>query len=346
MTAWSTMLAVVKEHYGPGFALRPVPVPEPPPGWVRIRVRAVGICGSDLPIFEGIRPVPLPLIPGHETVGEVEALGEGVEGWSVGERVAVDMVVACGRCRFCRMGRPTLCERLIELGIHTHGGFAEYMIAPASNLHRLPDTLSFEEGTAADPLASVYHGLRMLGPLDGATVAVFGVGAIGLYAIQMARHLGAWRILVVGRRETPLQHARALGADETISTQEEDPVEAIRARTEGKGATVVIEATGAPEVFPKAIEAAAPGARVLILGVFHEPTRFDAGLLVRKELQLWGSLCYTWDEYDYSLRLLAEGRIRPLVSHVFPLTEMESALALLRRREALKVVIRPVSESF
>lgn len=341
MTESSMMLAVVKEHYGPGFSLRPVPIPVPPPGWVRIRVRAVGICGSDLPIFEGVRPVPLPLIPGHETVGEVEALGEGVEEWEVGDRVAVDMVVACGRCRFCRMGRPTLCERLMELGIHTHGGFAEYMIAPARNLHRLPEPLTWEEGTAADPLASAYHGLRMAGPLDGATVAVFGTGAIGLYAIQLARHLGAWRILAVGRREAPLQQARELGADEGISTQREDPVEGIRARTEGRGADLVIEATGAPELFPKVIEAAAPGGRVLILGVFHEPTRIDAGLLVRKELQVWGSLCYTWDEYEYCLHLLAERRIRPLISHVLPLQEMETALALLHRREALKVVIRP-----
>lgn len=337
----STMLAVVKEHSGPGFSLRSVPIPEPPPGWVRVRVRAVGICGSDLPIFEGIRPVPLPLIPGHETVGEVDMLGDGVEGWAIGDRVAVDMVVACGQCRFCRMGRPTLCERLIELGIHTHGGFAEYMIAPARNLHRLPEALTWEEGTAVDPLASVYHGLRMLGPLDRATVAVFGTGAIGLYAVQLARHLGAWRILAIGRRDAPLQLAVELGADEAISSQREDPAEALRARTGGQGASVVIEATGAPEVLSKAIEAAAPGGRILILGVFHEPVRIHASSLVRKELQLWGSLCYTWDEYDYCLQLLAEGRIRPLISKVLPLMEMSTALTLLARREAIKVVIRP-----
>lgn len=339
----ATMLAVVKEHYGPGFSLRSVPIPEPPPGWVRVRVRAVGICGSDLPIFDGIRPVPLPLIPGHETVGEVEALGAGVEGWRIGERVAVDMVVACGGCRFCRMGRPTLCDQLIELGIHTHGGFAEYMIAPARNLHRLPEALTFEEGTAADPLASVYHGMRMIGPLDGATVAVFGTGAMGLYAVQLARHLGAWRILAVGRREAPLRLAVELGADKGISMQQENPVEAIQSWTGGLGASVVIEATGAPGVFPQVIEAAARGGRVLILGVFHEPIQMNAGLVVRKELQIWGSLCYTWDEYEYSLHLLAERRIRPLITHEFPLSKMEQALTLLHRREALKVVIRPSS---
>lgn len=336
-----TMLAVVKEHPGPGFSLRSVAIPEPPPKWVRVRVRAVGICGSDLPIFEGVRSVPLPLIPGHETVGEVEALGEGAEGWRIGDRVAVDMVVSCGFCRFCRIGRPTLCDRLIELGIHTNGGFAEYMIAPARNLHRLPETMTFEEGTAADPLASVYHGIRMIGPLDGETVAIFGTGALGLYAVQLARHLGAWRILAVGRRDAPLRLAKELGADEVISTQQEDPVEAVRARTGGQGASVIIEATGAPAVFPQAIEAAARGGRVLILGVFHEPVQIHASFLVRKELQVWGSLCYTWDEYEYSLQLLAEGRIRPLITHVLPLNAMEQALTLLHRREALKVVIRP-----
>lgn len=106
---------------------------------------------------------------------------------------------------------------------------------------------------------------------------------------------------------------------------------------------MVIEATGAPGVFPQVIEAAARGGRVLILGVFHEPIQMNAGLVVRKELQIWGSLCYTWDEYEYSLHLLAERRIRPLITHEFPLSKMEQALTLLHRREALKVVIRPSS---
>ena len=334
------MLAVVKERPGPGFALKEVPVPEPPPGWVRLRVRAAGICGSDLPIFDGTRPVPVPLIPGHEVAGEIDRPGEGVNGWTVGDRVAAGMVVACGDCRACQTGLPELCDHLIELGVHANGGFAECMVAPARNLHRIPSSVSFEEATAADPMASAFHGLQAAAIHDDDVVAVFGVGAIGLYAVQVARWQGAHRVIAVGRRDDALALAREVGADATVDLRGQDPIAVVR-DLPGGGATVAVEATGSPAVLPLVLEAAAKAGRVVIMGVFQSPAQVSPELIVRKELRVFGRLCYTWDEYDHCLGLLASRRIRALISHVFPLSEMSKALDLIHQRKTIKVVVRP-----
>lgn len=336
------MLAVVKEREGPGFALRSVPAPVPPPGWVRVRVRAAGICGSDLPIFHGRRRVPVPLIPGHEVAGEVECLGPGVDGWAPGDRVAVGMVVACGRCAACAAGQPELCDALVELGIDAHGGFADYMVAPAANLHRLPAGLSFVEATGADPLASTLHGLAPAQITRDDVVAVFGLGALGLYAVQVAQAAGARQVVACGRRDDALRLARDLGA-EAVDLRGRDAPTAVRALAPG-GASVVVEATGAPEVVAQAVASAAKAARIVILGVFHEPVPVDLGALVRRELRLFGRLCYTWDEYEQALALLATGRIRPVVSHTFPLSEISRALDLLHRRGTIKVVVEPTPQ--
>ncbi len=333
------MLAAVKEREGPGIALCTVPAPLPPPGWVRVRVRAAGICGSDLPIVDGRRRVPLPLIPGHEVAGEVDRLGPGVDGWAPGERVAVGMVVACGRCAACAAAQPELCDALVELGIDANGGFADYMVAPAANLHRLPERLSFADATAADPLASTLHGLAAVQVTPDDAVAVFGVGVIGLYAVQLARRAGARRVVAVGRRDDALRLAQDLGAV-VVDLRARDPVAAVRDLT-GGGASVVVEATGAPPVVPQVVASAAKGARIVVLGVFHEPVPVDLGMVVRRELRLVGRLCYTWDEYEQALALLAAGQIRPLVSHTFPLSEISRALELVRRRGAIKVVVEP-----
>lgn len=334
------MLAVVKEGPGPGFALKDVPVPDPPHGWVRVRVRAAGICGSDLPVFDGVRPVRLPVIPGHEVAGEVDMAGDGGSGYQPGDRVAVDLVVACGTCAACGAGQPELCQRLIELGFDADGGFAEYVVAPARNLHRIPPGLSFDEATAADPLASAFHGLVAAGITRDDTVAVFGVGAIGLYAVQVARLSGPRRVIALGRREEALALAREVGADDTVRLGPGNPAEPVRELT-GGGASVVVEATGAVGLLTHAFEAAATGGRVVLLGVYHGAAPVAPGLIVRKELRVLGRLCYTWGEYEYCLGLLAGGVIRPLISHRLPLSEMSRALDLINQRRAIKVVVHP-----
>jgi L-iditol 2-dehydrogenase len=339
------MLAVVKEGPGPGFALREVPKPEPKPGWVRVRVRAVGICGTDIPIFEGIRRVPYPLIPGHEFAGEIDAVGPGVHGWREGDRVAVGLVIGCEKCPACRRGEESQCEQITEIGIHIDGAFAEYVLAPAKVLHALPAHMSFADGASVDPLASSYRGIRRLRLQPSDDVAIFGLGPIGLYALQAVRAHGVRRVIAITlRRGLRADLARALGADALIASEEvHDLVEAVRAANEGRLPSVVIEAAGKPAVIADVTRVAATGARVLLLGIFHQPATFEPAQIIRKELAILGSFCYNWDDFAASLDLIARGLVRtaPVITHRLPLNQMAEALAAIHRREAVKVILEP-----
>lgn len=339
------MLAVVKEGPGPGFALRDVPEPELRPGWVRIRVRAVGICGTDIPIFEGVRRVPYPLIPGHEFSGEIEAVDREAQPWREGDRVAVGLVIGCGACPACRRGEESQCERITEIGIHINGAFAEYVLAPARTLHALPPHLSYADGASIDPLASSYRGIRRLGLQPRDDVAIFGLGPIGLYALQAVRAHGVRRVIAVTpQRGMRADLARQLGADEVIfSTERPDLVEAIRQANGNCLPSVVIEAAGKPAVMADAMRAAATGARVLLLGIFHQSAAVEPAQIVRKELAVLGSFCYNWDDFAASLDLIARGLVNtaPVITHRLPLSQMAEALALIHRRQAIKVILEP-----
>lgn len=335
------MLALVKTAAGPGVMLRDMPMPDPGPGWVRVRVTRAGICGSDLPIIDGVRAVPVPFVPGHELAGVIDATGPSVAGWFVGERVAINMVIGCGICAMCAISRPSLCLAIREIGIHIHGGFAEFAIAPAANLHRLPAHLSDEDATAADPLACVVHGLTVSPTRTDDVVAIVGVGVIGLYAIQLAKRMGARRVIAVGRRADALSIARDAGADAIVDLSSGDLASGLRDATGGHGPAQLIEATGAPEVLDPSIDALARGGRLLVLGVFHAPSQLRAGAIVRKELQINGSLCYDAREFQHALDLLADHAIRPVPHAVFPLREADQAIHAFRSRAVTKSILAP-----
>lgn len=337
------MKAIVKESPGPGFVLREVPKPQAKAGTVIVQVKAVGICGTDIPIFEGVRPVPYPLIPGHEFAGVISEVGVGVEGWQVGDRVAVGLVIGCGRCPYCRQGEESLCDNIQEIGIHINGAYAEYVRVPWSCLHHLPDDVSFIQGATVDALASSYRGLRRAAIGLEDRVAIFGPGPIGLYALQAIRARGVKQVIVVGRGGKRLEVAAALGADAVVNARQEDPAEAVARLTDGQMATVVVEATGNPDVLPAVVGTAAKGARVVLLGIFHHETTIDPGPLVRRELRVEGSFCYNWTDYEASLQLIQRGVVRPdaVVTHILPLTEMECALEMLKKRQAIKVILEP-----
>lgn len=339
------MRAAVKEHPGPGFIWKEVPEPVPQAGEVLVRVRAVGICGTDLPIFDGRREVPPGLIPGHEFAGEIVQLGPEVCGWKVGDRVAVGLVKGCGWCPYCRTGNEPMCDNILELGIHIHGAYTEYVAVPQSCLHRLPDHLSFEEGASVDPIASAYRGVRKVGVNVEDTVVIFGPGPIGLYALQTVRARGARCTIVVGRPEDRgrLEIARELGADHTVCVPEEDAATRVAEWTGGRMGSVVIEATGNALALPDELACAGKGARVLLLGIFHNTVTLNPAIIVRRELQLVGSFCYSWEDFEESLQLLARGLVstRGMVTHILPLAQLEEGLRLMREREAVKVILRP-----
>ncbi len=336
------MRAIVKERPGPGFALRDVPVPQAEPGTVIVQVKAVGICGSDLPIFNGVRDVPYPLIPGHEFAGLVAKVGPGVTDWQVGDRVTAGLVIGCGTCPYCRRGDESLCDNLREIGFHVDGAYAEYVRVPVANLHRLPDEVSFRQGASVDPVASSYHGLRRLNMRPEDTVVLFGDGAINLYALQAVRARGIEQVMVVGHHDHRLDVAAGFGAV-VVNSRIQDPVEAVARFTDGRMADLVIEATGTAEVIPAVLNSTAKGGTVLLLGVFHHDAAINPAPIIRHELRLVGSFCYSKETFAASLELLRRGyvRIEPVVTHVLPLEEIGHALEMLNRREAIKVILEP-----
>ncbi len=338
------MLAVRRERPGPGFVATTVPRPRLSNGQVLVGVEAVGICGSDVVRFEGHVPTVLPLILGHEFAGTVAEVHPSVEGWREGDRVTVGLIWSCGRCAHCRNGREPLCEQLKEIGIHVDGAFAEYVAVPQSSLHPLPDTLSFEEGASVDPVASAYRGVAKAGITTDAEVLVAGPGPIGLYAAQVARAMGARRVVVSGMPGRRLELATRLGVDGVIDVRSESLRSGLRRLLPGRLPGIVIEATGQSTVLPELLDACAPGGRVVLLGIFHTPATFPAPeTIVRRELTVTGSLAYTQDEFAASLKLVADRRVQvlPLITHRLHLDQMDQALSLIRRREAVKVMLFP-----
>ncbi len=339
------MLAVVKEKPGFGFTLKEVDIPEPKSDEVLVKVKSVGICGTDIPIFKGIRKVDYPLIPGHEFSGIIEKIGEDVRNFNVGDRVVPGLVVHCGCCRYCKMGLESLCDQLYEIGIHVDGAFAEYVVAPEKTLHRLPDNMTFDQGALIDPIASAYRPVRKAAIRSSDVVVIYGPGPIGLYALLIARAEGARKLVVVGTNgdEDRLALAKTMGADLTINAMAQDPVSGIHEFTNGAMADVVIEATGVAAVVETCLKSLRKGGRLSLAGIFHKETTVALGDLVRRELNIRGSICYTWLDFQACINLVADGRMNvdPTVTHKFPLHDIDKALALAFERKSIKIILHP-----
>lgn len=341
---------------GADIRVRDVPTPVPGPGQALVRVLAAGVCGSDLHGYRnhGAR-VKQPTLKGHELAGEIAALGPGVEGLTVGQRVGVEPahLVSCGRCRWCRRGDTQLCPELGRVdGQPVHStGFAQYSLESATNCYPLPDSFSLEAAAILDVYAVAVHAVHRVPVRPTDTVAVLGTGAIGLATAQVARATGAGQTIVIGRRDAPLDVARQLGCGETINSAQEDVVQAIHALTEGQGADVVYEAVGGTaDTLAQAIEVAARGGRVGVVGAFTERQTIDARRCMRQELALnWVWSYGLWDgipEYQIALDFLAGGRIEvaPMITHHFALGKIKKAFAAAndkRKSGAIKVLIHP-----
>jgi len=341
------MLAVVKEQPGEGWALREVARPGPAAGEVLLRVHRIGICGSDLAIFDGRETdLRLPVIPGHEFAGEVVERGAEVQGLPSGARVAVNLVRNCGHCYQCRKGQGNLCLDPNLIGFHSNGGFAEFACVPAGNCHPLPEGMSWEAAASIDPLTSALAAVQKAGVGPGDRVAILGPGPIGLYACQLARLQGAREIFVIGTRAHLLEKARELGADRAFKVDRADMtacLPGILEASDGRGAEVVVEATGNPAALDLALAVASKGGRIALVSIYHERTEIEPNSVVFKELRILGSFDYRWIDFENALRLIAGGRIRtePLITHRLPLSRIQEGIALMQSRQAIKVLLEP-----
>jgi len=343
------MKAVVKTARGPGnVEVRDVDEPTPPPGHVLIAVRAAGICGTDIHIYhDEFRTWP-PVVMGHEVAGEIAAVGAGVAGARVGDRVTTETYVStCGVCRYCRAGRINLCPERRSIGSAVDGGFTSLLVVPERNVHRLPDGVSFLGGALTEPLACVVHGAieqPRLAPRDVAVIA--GPGAIGLLTLQVVKAAGL-RVIMLGtsRDGRRLELARELGADAVYNVEEGDAhKEAIGDLTGGAGADIVYECSGAGLAAAMLLELVRRGGQYAQIGLFGKPIAWDLDQVCYKELSVTGSNASVPSAWDRALEFLAEGVVRtePLISGVYPLTEWRAAFDAFEGRAGVKTVLQPV----
>jgi L-iditol 2-dehydrogenase len=264
--------------------------PKPGPGQVLVRVRAVGLCGSDVHYYThgriGEQVVRAPMIVGHEGAGQVAALGPGVAGLVVGQRLALEPANSCGHCEFCMTGRPNLCPKVRFCSTPPNNGLmCEFAVLEAHQCIPIPDVLSWDEAAMLEPLQVGVHANNLAGVRPDETVAVVGAGCIGLGCMEVARVAGAGRILVTDKLDYRLKLARKLGADETINVDKKDPLAEVLRLTGGRGADVVFECTNRAAGAPQAWSLAAIGGRVIMVGIPEEDeVTIDAHTPRRKEL--------------------------------------------------------------
>ena len=323
-----------------------VPTPAPGPGELLVRVAGCGVCHTDLHYLDHGTPTfkQPPLILGHETSGTVEAWGDGVSGWQTGERVLLPAVYGCGQCRMCREGRENICERMVMFGNNIDGGYAEFILAPAKDALRLPESIPLIEGAIiADALTTPYHAVVNRGRVrPGDRVVVFGCGGIGLNVVQVAAALGA-RVIAVDLLEEKLDWARRLGAAETIHPPQVERVDkAVRQLTDG-GADLAFEAIGLPAVQEQAFACLRPGGRLVLVGFAGEAMRLDGGRTMYRELEILGSLGCRAVDYRRVIEWVAQGRLRlaELVTARFPLEKINDAFDCLRQGKGVRSVVTP-----
>lgn len=338
------MLAVVKDKKGPGFSLKEVEMPKPKNDEVLIRVRAVGICGTDVSIFKGNKDVVTPIIPGHEFSGDIVEVGNKVRKFKVGDRVTAAIVISCGSCYYCKKGLETLCDNIVETGIHVNGAFAEYVAVNEKVLYKLPDSMTYEQGASIDPIASAYHSIKKASIGSEDTVVVFGPGPIGMYILQIAKVEGAKKVICVGlkRNEKRLDLAKQLGAD-YIFNFDERLVEEIKRINNNEMADIVFVATDSTQAFNSALNCVRKHGKVVLVGMFHELAATNIVDIVRREIQVTGSMCYSGIDFKECIDLVELKRIKiePLITQTFSLKEINKALELIYRGNAMKVLLYP-----
>ena len=327
-----------------------VQVPKLDRGDVLVRVRAALTCGTDVKVFRRgyhakmIRP---PALFGHELAGDVAAVGSDVSGFHVGQRVVAANSAPCGACYYCERGQENLCEDLL----FNNGAYAEYIRIPnrigTKNVHEIPAHVSYQDAALVEPLACVMRGLEESGVKPGDTVAVIGLGPIGMMFVRLAKAVYNARVIAIGRRRSQLDRAAGMGADEVVLNEEgSDVITPVHRLTGGRGADIVIEAVGLPEVWQLAVKLLRRGGVVNFFGGCPEGTDVpvDAGLLHYSELTLKASFHHTPALIRQALDIISRGRVtaRDFVNRVEPLSNLLEVMQhLMSHNGHLKTAIIP-----
>lgn len=315
-------------------------------GHVVVKVKAVGVCATDIHMIMGkVKLAKPPHVLGHEIAGEIEEVGAGVTGWKKGDRVVIDTIVSCGKCKACKSGRRELCPDRMEIGYDPYdGGYAEYVRVPAQCLVHLPDSIPFRDAAIMESVACPFGAVLRIGVKPGSTVLVQGGGPAGIAFLQAARISGAKKVIVSARGDKRLEYARHFGADEVIDAKNENVLERVMELTNGEGCDYVMDAAGTVESILLCFDACKIGGDVFYYGIpgADEKIEFPFMKMMMKQLRLHGILeyCAGWDTI---VSLVESGRVNlhDMVTHTFKLEEIDKAIELYnsKDRNLIKSVI-------
>jgi L-iditol 2-dehydrogenase len=341
------MKAVVKEAKGYGnIGYRDMPEPTPSIKEIKVEVVVTGICGTDLHIYHDTFRYDPPVTLGHEFSGIVVEVGEGVTKFKIGDRVTAEAPARkCGQCMYCQNGNYNLCDNRLGLGWGVNGSFAKYCLVEESMAHPIPDNVNHRTAALCEPLACVTHGvleLTTVSPTD--LVVVSGPGAIGLLTLQVVKSTGA-QVVVCGTSADAerLSLATALGADRVIDVQVEDTVRVIRELTNGYGADVVFECSGAQASVTQCLELIRKAGQYTQIGLFGRPIQVDFDKITTKEIKVTGVQSQKRSAWEKALNLVSRGYVdlEPLISEELGLSQWQQAFEMVEQKRGLKVLLYP-----
>lgn len=342
------MKALVKTE--PGFGNLEVldrEIPSPNADEVKIKVHYAGICGTDVHTYEGHYKVNFPVTLGHEFSGEVVETGANVTDFKIGDRVTSETTYyICGECEYCQSGDYNLCNHRKGLGTQQNGGFTQYLVARAASVHRIPDNVSYKAASMTEPLACAHHAVSKIEIQPGDVVVVMGPGPIGLLVAQVVKSKGA-EVVITGldNDQTRLDKATELKLDHVVNIQNTDLKDYVNSITNGYGANVVLECSGAVPAAKQGLDILRKKGQYVQVGIFKDPEiSFDLEKIIQKEIRVVGTRSQKPADWEPSLQLLSSGDVNPeaLVTNELDITQWEEGYNHIKGGEGIKVLLRPI----
>jgi threonine 3-dehydrogenase len=338
------MKALVKSKREPGLWMEDVPIPEIGPNDVLIRIHTSAICGTDMHIWNwdhwSQKTIPVPMHVGHEYAGVIEKVGDEVEGYKVGDRVSGEGHIVCGHCRNCRAGKRHLCPNTFGVGVNRPGSFAEYLALPASNLFKLPDSISNELASIFDPYGNAAH-TALSFDMIGEDVLITGAGPIGCMAAAIAKHVGARNVVITDVNDYRLDLAHQLGATRTVNVSQESLRGVMKELGMTEGFDVGLEMSGNGSAFKSMIDTMVNGGRIAMLGIFPDDVAIDWGKVIFKGLFLKGIYGREMFETWYKMAAMIESGldIAPVITHRFPIDDFRQGFEAMGSGKSGKVIL-------
>ena len=323
---------------------REVPAPVPAPGDVLIKIKRIGICGSDIHVYHGQHPfTKFPVTQGHEVSGQIAALGADVTQFQIGQKVTIEPQLVCGVCHPCRHGKYNLCEELKVMGFQTTGAASEYFSVDAARITALPQEMSYDEGAMIEPLAVAVHAANRAGDIAGRKIAVLGAGPIGILLAQSVNALGAGQTMITDISDYRLSVARQCGVDFCVNTAKKDFNEALVECFGADKADIIFDCAGNDITINQAIRSARKGSAIILVAVFSKMANVDLAVLNDRELLLDSSMMYRHEDYVRAIDIVQQKKVQlnPLMSKHFAFREYQAAYQYIddNRELTMKVLI-------